>query len=127
MPDLRVAAALEHVHEADEVGIDIRRGVFDRIAHPGLRGQMHHRVELAGCEELAHRLALDDIELLKEEPGPRAQALEARLLEADVVVGIEIIDAHNLVATIEQPVRQRRSDKPSGPGNENLHFRLSSR
>ena len=86
MPDLRVAAAFEHVQEADEVGINVGRGVFNRIPHPCLRGQMHDRTEFAGGEKLAHRPALDDVELVKEESGTCTQALEARLLEPDVVV-----------------------------------------
>src|SRR5882762_786721 len=86
---------------------------------------MYYRVEFAGCENLAHRLALDDVELLKEEPGTGKQALEARLLEPDVVVVIQIIDAHNVVAAIEQVMSQRRADEPGGPGNENLHFRMN--
>src|SRR6266571_2583291 len=110
------------MHEADEVGIDISRGVFDRVTHPGLCGKMHHRVEFAGCEKLAHRLALDDVELLKKEPGTRAQALEPRLLEPDVVVGVQIVDAHNLVAAIEQLVHQRRTDESGSSRDKNLHF-----
>jgi len=35
---------------------------------------------LPAAEKLRHRLALDDVELLKDEPGTRAQALQARLL-----------------------------------------------
>src|SRR6266481_5118852 len=38
MPDLRLAAAFEHVQEADEVGINVGRGVFNRVTHPCLRG-----------------------------------------------------------------------------------------
>ena len=96
-----LTAAFEHVHEADEVGVDVGGGVFNRVAHTGLRGEVHDCTEFAGSEKLAHRFALDDIELLKEEPGTRAQAFQARLLEPDVVVGVQIIDAHNLVAAIE--------------------------
>src|SRR5206468_10890277 len=85
-------------------------------------GKMHHRVEFAGCEKLAHRLALDDVELLKKEPGTRAQALEPRLLEPDVVVRVQIVDAHNLVAAIEQLVRQRRTDESGSSRDKDLHF-----
>src|SRR6267143_4105289 len=122
MPDLRVAAALEHVQEADEVGINVGRGVFNRVTHPCLRGQMHDCTEFAGGEKLAHRPALDDVELVTEEPGTRKQALEARLLEPDVVVVVQVVDAHNLVTAIEQPVRQRRTDEPGSSRYKNLHF-----
>src|SRR5256885_14674521 len=70
-------------------------------------------------------MALDDVELRKEDRGTRAQALKPRLLEPDVVVRAQIVDAHDLVAAIEQAVRQGRADEPRGPGYENLHFRTS--
>ena len=88
---------------------------------------MHHRVEFAGCEKLAHRLALDDVELLKEEPGTPAQALEPRPLEPDVVVGVQIVDTNDFIAAIEQLVCQRRADESSRSRDKNPHFRLSSR
>src|SRR6267143_3391956 len=83
---------------------------------------MHDCTEFAGGEKLAHRPALDDVELVKEEPGTRTQALEARLLEPDVVVVVQIVDAHNLVAAIEQLVRQRRTDESGSSRDKNLHF-----
>src|SRR5258707_7053711 len=85
---------------------------------------MHDRAEFTGGEKLAHRLAFDDVELLKEKPVTPEQALQARLLEPDVVVTVQIVDAHNLVAAIEQLMRQRRADESGRPRNENLHFRM---
>jgi len=41
---------------------------------------MHDRAEFTGGEKLAHRLALDDVELLKDKPVTLEQALQARLL-----------------------------------------------
>src|SRR2546427_2236972 len=88
---------------------------------------MHDRTEFAGGEKLAHWPALDDVELVKEEPGARTQALEARLLEPDVVVVVQIVDADDFVSAIEQVVGQGCTDESGGAGDKNLHFRLSSR
>src|SRR5258708_20598326 len=86
---------------------------------------MHDRVEFTGGEKLAHRLAFDDVEVLKENPAAPEQGLQARLLEPDVVVTVQIVDANNLVAAIEQVGRRRRADESGRPRNENLHFRMS--
>src|SRR2546422_1631778 len=86
---------------------------------------MHDCTEFAGGEELAHRPELDDVELVKEEPGTRTQALEARLLEPDVVVVVQIVDADDFVTAIEQLVRQRRTDEPGSSRDKNLHFLFS--
>ena len=40
MLDAVVAAALEDVHEADEVAVDVGVRVLERVAHAGLRGEV---------------------------------------------------------------------------------------
>ena len=105
MPDPRVAATFKHVHEAHNIGINVGRRVLDRVAHTGLGRQMYDSFELAGDEELAHRLAVDDIEFLELESRPGAQPFEPRLLEPDVVIVVQIVDADDLVTAVEQGVR----------------------
>ena len=54
--------------------------------------------------------------------GPRLQPFETRVLEAHVVVGVEVVVAQDLVAAIEQAVRQRRADEARGAGDQDLHW-----
>ena len=42
VPAPLVPAALQHVEEADEVGVDIGVRVLERVAHAGLGREMHH-------------------------------------------------------------------------------------
>ena len=51
-------------------------------------------------------------------------AFEARLLERRVVIIVEIVDADNLLAAVEQRMGGRRSDKAGGAGDENGHGSL---
>ena len=43
-----VAAAFEHVHEADDVAVDVGVRVLQRIAHAGLRRQMDDDIDVGG-------------------------------------------------------------------------------
>src|SRR5574341_2445643 len=98
MPDSRATAALENVEEADNVGVGVRRGVFDRVTHAGLRRQMHDRVELRRREKVGHWFSFYDIEFLKDEPLARPQAIKPCQLQPDIVVIVQIVYAYDFVA-----------------------------
>src|SRR5207253_10134392 len=51
------------------------------------------------------------------------QVAQPRLLERRVVISIEIVDADDLVAALEQRARCRRADEPRSPGYKNSHGR----
>src|SRR5262249_38379851 len=112
----------EHVEETDEIRVDVRRGVLDRVAHPGLRREVHHRVEFLRREKPCHALLLDDVELAEIEAGARLEAIEPRLLQPHIVVIVQIVDAHDAVTAIEQAMRERGADETRGPGNKNFHL-----
>src|SRR5882672_903762 len=84
---------------------------------------MCDRIELARGEQLGHRAALDDIEFLENKSRSRLEAVEPCVLQPHVVVVVQIVDPHDMVAAVEQTVRQRRSNKARGSGNENFHLR----
>jgi hypothetical protein len=58
-------AALQHVHEADEVAVDVGMRVLQRIAHAGLRRQVDHAVEALAGKQPLHAGAVGDVELTK--------------------------------------------------------------
>ena len=63
--DRVVAAGFEDVEEAGDVRADVLVRVDQRIAHPGLRGEMHDSIELLGSEELIDIRAVGDVELVE--------------------------------------------------------------
>ena len=103
--DLRVAAALEDVAERRQVVGDVGLGIDERIAHAGLRGEMDDAREAAVREQLRRRARVGQVEAFEPESRQPFEARDARLLQRDVVIGIEIVDARDGV----RPRRSRRS------------------
>src|SRR5213082_2951761 len=56
----------------------------------------------------------------------RREAREARLLERDVVVLVEVVEAHHLVTARQQALGRVRADESGGAGDEDFHRRPST-
>ena len=121
MADAVVPAPLENVDETDEIRVDVGMGVLQRVPDPGLRGEVDDRIGPFAREELRHRRAVRDAGPCIAETGERRDAIEPRLLEGDVVVRIEIVDADDLVAAFEQAKRDGGADEAGRSGDKNLH------
>ena len=114
-----VAHALQDVQEARDVRVDVGVRVHQRIAHARLRRQVHHAVELLRrrrgpasprgrrCRCAGRRI-----------PAARSSCAEPRLLQRDVVVVVEVVDARDPVAPRQQPSRQVEADEPGRAGDE---------
>ena len=100
MFDTVVTAALEHVRRAHDVAVDVGERVLDRVTDPRLRREVDHPLELLLREEIRHPRAIREVELDEAEARERAQLLEPRVLEAHVVVVVEVVEAHDLVAAL---------------------------
>ena len=92
-----VAAGLEHIHEPDDVGFDIGMRVFDRVAHAGLRREMHDPLGRGVGKNAIDGLPIGDVDLVKTEPLMRQQPRESRLFQGDVVVIVKIVYANDFV------------------------------
>ena len=114
MLDAVVPAALEHVQRAVDVAPHVGVRILQRIAHAGLRGEMHHARELLAREQRRNRRGIGEIELHEAETRVR-EALQARLLERHVVVVVEIVEADDLVARLQQPRAVCKPMKPAAP------------
>ena len=96
MLDRVVAAGLEHVEEADEVALEVGARVLDGVAYTRLRGEVHHDVEAVLGEQ-----ALDEggVAQVAANEGEAAvgvylgQHAQARVLDAGVVVAVEVVEA----------------------------------
>ena len=104
------AARLQHVEMADHVGLDIGLRIGQRIAHAGLCGQMDDPVDLVGPgQQLGHRPRCGNVALLEAERFVPLQALKPSLLEADVVIGIEIVEADHTARRAPRVLRTNGS------------------
>ena len=121
MPGIRAARALDDVAESDQVGIDVRAGILDRIAHAGLGREMHHGIETALREQPGDAFPVDDVDFFKFETGVGAQARQPRLFQTDVVIVVEVVNADDAVAARQQPQRKGRTNEACSSGYEYLH------
>src|SRR3546814_9255455 len=69
MLDGGVPAALEHVDEADEIAVDIGVRIGERIAHAGLRREVHDPIDALRLEQCRDTVPVLDVQL--DEPKPR--------------------------------------------------------
>ena len=77
------AARFKNVELADDIGLDISRGVDERIAHARLGSQMKHRAHVASLTDgMLQRIAIANIRQHEFETVMLLQPREPRLLSA---------------------------------------------
>lgn len=124
VPDRVVAAGLEHVEEADEVALEVGARVLDGVAHARLGGEVHHDVEAVLGEQ-----ALDEggIAQVAAHEGEAAvgvglgQHAQARVLDAGVVVAVEVVEADDcVIGLLKQLLDEEGTDEAGRSGDENF-------
>ena len=70
----------------------VRERLFERIANPGLRGEVDNSLRRRLPDQGGHGLMLCDIQLDHAEASLSAKALGARAFQRGIIVGIEGID-----------------------------------
>src|SRR5665811_2023817 len=91
-------------------------GVLQRIAHTGLSRHVGHPVEALRLKETLHSLPVRQVQPGKAETVHLLQQVPARLLQAHVVVGVEIVQPHHLISALQQSPRQMEADEARRPG-----------
>ena len=79
---------------------------------------MDHALKIVLGKERVNDLGVSEITLHKREPGVVEQRLQSILLEINVVIVIEVVDAHHLTARIEQRQRNIGTNKTCGAGHQ---------
>ena len=127
-------ADLEHVEEADEVGVDVGARVLDGVPDAGLRGEVHDDVGPDAVEELLHRRLVGEVTPHELEP-PAGEAVRVGVLrfparrlgehpqpvflDADVVVVVHVVEAdHTRIGRLEQPLAEEGADEANCAGYE---------
>ena len=122
MLDRVVAAGLKHIEEADEVALQVGARVLDGVADARLGGEVHHDVEAVLCEQALDEGGVAQVAAHEGEAavcvGP-GQHAEARVLDAGVVVAVEVVEADDhVIGLLEQLLDEERADEASGTGDE---------
>ena len=107
----------------DQVGADISGGIFNAIANPGLGAEMDDVVELRLTERSIQRFSIGEIRLDEAEAIAEAalELREPRLLEPGIVIIVEVVDADDVAAALEERVRRCESDEAGAAGDESGH------
>ena len=119
-----MAAGFENVQEALDIGVKIRLGVLKRVSDPSLRGQVDDAIKFVFVKERRYCQAVSDVELDEAKAVAAVQVVQARGFQSHIVIIIEIVDADDLVAPVEQSFRRVKTDKASGPCYQDFHARI---
>jgi hypothetical protein len=106
-----MAAALQDIDEALQIGIHVVVRMPKRMAHAGLGREMHHHREFFRRKQRGDRGAVGEIELDETKPFVTFKLLESRLLERRIVIRRQAVEADNRVPSREQPARHMRADE----------------
>lgn len=117
MLHLMMTTCLENVEEADDVRVDIRARMVDAVPHTSLRREIDDNVRLILIEQRRDCRLIRQVTLDKRERRILAQDLQPALLQADIIVIIDIIKADNRRPEPQQPLRQMKADKSRSTGD----------
>jgi hypothetical protein len=98
MLDAVVPTTLENVRKAHHIAVDVCERILERIAHAGLRSQMHDALELPRREQVRHARTRGQIQLYELKVRITLEHLESRFLERHFVVIVEIVETDHLIA-----------------------------
>src|SRR5439155_6934574 len=123
---LRAATSLKDVSKRDHIALDVGMRVDQRVPHTRLSRQVYHAIKYMpskarGNHSRIRQVSADELVITA---GPRCclfQELEARLLDARIVVIIYHIESHHSMTLLEQPPGGVKANETGVAGDENLH------
>ena len=122
--DRVVAACLKDVEEADEVALEVGTRVLDGVADARLGGEVHHDVEAALGEQALDEGGVAQVAANESEAAVGVylgQHAQARVLDAGVVVAVEVVEADDhVIGLLEQLLDEERADEAGGSGDEDF-------
>jgi len=116
-----VPAVFEDIHEAGHVGVDVRVGIFEAVAHACLRCQVYDGVEGMLVEDACHAVPVREVELPECKGRKLPEHVQTVALELRIVVGIEVVGPEDLDSLAEKPPGKVVSDETGCAGHKHLH------
>ena len=109
----------------DEVRLHIGRGILEAVADARLRPEMDDAVDVHRLGEAVQRSASAKSSRSKRKRLPNCccKLVQPRLLKRGIVIIVEVVDADDVIAALEQRARRRRTDEPRSPRNQHSHAR----
>ena len=100
---------------------DVGVRVVDAVAHPGLRGEMNDADWTVGCKQLGQNVPVLEVGGDKLEAVLPGEAGQPALLQADVVIGIEVVETDHAFAAGEQALGHMKADEACDTGKKDRH------
>ena len=113
-------AAFEDVQRPDDVAVDVRVRVLERVANSGLGTEMHDSVELVFDKQRLHRRTIGEVDAGHGEGIVAVQDRRASLLQGYVVVIVEVVEADDRVAAFQQRLCGEEPDEAGGACDEDF-------
>src|SRR5690606_24990498 len=113
--------------KADDVGVDVRARVFERIAHAGLGGEIDYAIGAVFAKRAFEQRRVRDVAAYFTKALAFVQPCQTRFLERDIVIVVDVVHADHAIAAVDECVRHVRSDESGGAGNQYLHADSYSR
>lgn len=125
--DRVVAAGLEDVKETHEIALQVGARVLDGVADARLGGEVHHDVEAVLREQALDESGVTQIAAHEGEAAVcvgLGQHAEARVLNAGVIVAVEVVEADDsVVRFLEKLLNEECTDEASRSCDE--HFSVN--
>jgi hypothetical protein len=118
MASVGMPAPLEHIEEANDIGIDLVVRRLERVADAGLGREMHNAGEFAFGEQRRDAVTILEIEFAEAEILEAGKFSKPRLLERGIIIGIDVIDADDGVALFDETPSDVKSNESCGAGDE---------
>ena len=136
--DFVMAAGFQNVQETDQVALQVGIRIRNGVAYASLCGEVHDLVELFFGKELVQRLFVVDTHFYETavlvlralNHGAVGEVVvglfnaafaESTVLEAYIVIVINIVEAHHFVAAFREHEHELRANKTCSTSNKNLH------
>ena len=112
VPDAKFPRRLDHVEKPDEIGADVVGGCLQGMAHARLGGEMGDMLRAQPREQAVHSVPVSDIPVHHFEGGMLHELCNTGLLEGDIIIGVEIVEAHHAAPAFQQAAGEVKADEP---------------
>ena len=104
------------------VGLHIGVRIDQRVPHPGLRRQVHDRLDVRVRRgQRLHRRAVRDVDLVERESALRRQPVQPRLLQPHVVIRVEVVHPDHRRRRRQHRLGDVVADEPRRAGDQDGH------
>ncbi len=118
-PVAETSRGLKHVHVPNDVRLDVGTRILEAVADPRLGREVNDPV--GPLHRVHHRREVGDVAAHEGEVLPRRKTCEARLLQTDVVIVVQVVDADHGLAPVEQGEAHMHAYETGRTGEKNGH------